>query len=87
MLKHSKIIHNWIVVLLSIKRHNKFNIEQWLYKIQIVLDELQAKNIIITCFVGDNLRAKISALNNEEKDSIQKKKKNQKTHISDQLKG
>lgn len=42
-------------------------------EVEIVLDELEEKNIHVTCFLGDNLRAQISALKQDEKDSIQNK--------------
>lgn len=41
-------------------------------EVKIVLGELEEKNIHITCFLGDNLRAQISALKQDEKRSIQK---------------
>lgn len=34
----------------------------YIREVKTVLEELQEKNIIITCFIGDNLRAQISAL-------------------------
>lgn len=47
----------------------------YINEINIILEELQEKNITVTCFLGDNLRAQLCALKSEEKDSIQKTSK------------